>query len=188
MSKLKMDATAATYPMPVVLVGAQVNGKPNYMAVAWFTQANMSPPMMAVALNRSRLTLEGVLKNKTFSINLPGGDLVAEADYCGLVSGKKHDKSSLFSTFYGNLKTAPMIEECRLCMECRLVNSMDLPSHTVMAGEVAGVYADQDLIEGGKIDLRKADPFLLNSPAKSYLGLGTEVAQAWSAGKKLLEK
>jgi len=183
-----MDPSAATYPMPVVLVGALVNGKANYMAVAWFSQVSAEPPMIAVALNRSRWTVEGVVENKSFSINVPGRSLVDEADYCGLVSGEKHDKSSLFSTFYGDLKTAPMIEECPLCFECSLANSLDLPSHTIFVGKVAAVYADQHYVKGGKLDLRKMEPFVLDSPGRSYMGLGSDIAKAWSAGKKLIKK
>ncbi len=188
MPKIKLDANAATYPMPVVLVGAQVNGKPNYMAVGWITQANINPPMLAVALNRSRLTVEGISENETFSVNLPSGRLVDKTDFCGMVSGKKRDKSRLFTTFYGNLKTAPMIEECPLCIECRLFNSLELPSHSIFVGEIAGVYADQDCMNDGKLDMKKIDPFLLTMPDNHYRGLGAEVAKAWSTGKKLLEK
>jgi hypothetical protein len=35
------------------------------------------------------------------------------------VGGEKVDMSKLFDIFYGALKTAPMIRECPLCIECR---------------------------------------------------------------------
>jgi flavin reductase (DIM6/NTAB) family NADH-FMN oxidoreductase RutF len=52
MSKVKIDSNAFTYPMPMMLVGAMVGGKPNFLAVAWVTRDNFNPPMIAVALGK----------------------------------------------------------------------------------------------------------------------------------------
>ena len=65
-------------------------------------------------------------ENGVFSINLPSVEMVEATDYCGVVSGHKVDKSGLFKVFYGKLETAPMIEECRLNMECKLVQKVAL--------------------------------------------------------------
>ena len=40
MSKIKIDSNAFTYPMPMTLVGAMVNNRPNFLAVAWVTRGN----------------------------------------------------------------------------------------------------------------------------------------------------
>jgi flavin reductase (DIM6/NTAB) family NADH-FMN oxidoreductase RutF len=34
--------------MPVSLVGTHVNGKPNFLAVAWFTMAGYKPPRISI--------------------------------------------------------------------------------------------------------------------------------------------
>jgi flavin reductase (DIM6/NTAB) family NADH-FMN oxidoreductase RutF len=47
--------------------------------------------------------------------------MVEVTDYCEIVSGKKNDKSRIFDLFYGELKTAPMIKDCPLNMESKLV-------------------------------------------------------------------
>jgi flavin reductase (DIM6/NTAB) family NADH-FMN oxidoreductase RutF len=47
--------------------------------------------------------------------------MVEVTDYCGIVSGKNNDKSRIFDLFYGKLKTIPMIKDCPLNMECKLV-------------------------------------------------------------------
>ena len=46
--------------------------------------------------------------------------MMEKTDFCGLVSGRDIDKAALFDVFYGELKTAPMITECPLSLECRL--------------------------------------------------------------------
>ena len=51
-------------------------------------------------------------------------DLLEKNDYCGLVSGEKTDKSHVFDVFYGSLKTAPMIKECPVNLECQLIQML----------------------------------------------------------------
>ena len=95
--------------MPVSLVGAHVDGKPNFLAVAWFTMVSYKPPRIAIALGKGHYTNPGIKENKTFSVCLPSEDMAEITDYCGIVSGNKTDKSEIFDLFYGELKTAPMI-------------------------------------------------------------------------------
>jgi flavin reductase (DIM6/NTAB) family NADH-FMN oxidoreductase RutF len=92
--------------MPVVLVGANVNGKANFLALAWFMAAAHDPPKVAVALNKAHYTNQSIKQNRTFSVCMPSEDLVQATDYCGLVSGFEADKSRVFDVFYGKLKTA----------------------------------------------------------------------------------
>ena len=44
MAKVGFNPRTTAYPMPVVLVGATVDGRPNFMAVAWFSNVNSTPP------------------------------------------------------------------------------------------------------------------------------------------------
>jgi len=97
--------------MPMVLVGAVVDGKANFMAAAWVCRVNAKPPMFSIALGHHH-TNKGIEENKEFSINVPDVSMVEKTDYCGLVSGVKNDKSRLFDVFYGELKKAPLIAEC----------------------------------------------------------------------------
>ena len=132
--------------MPTVLVGANVKGKPNYMTAAWATVACMAPPMVCVALNKTRYTVKGIEENKTFSLNVPSLKQVVETDHCGLVSGNAGGQVSRSSrSTYGKLKTAPLAEECPVNIECRLFKSVDCGSHLLYIGEVVEIRADKDL-------------------------------------------
>ena len=108
MEKITVGPMPYMSVMPTVLVGANVKGKPNYMTAAWATVACMAPPMVCVAINKARYTAKGIEENKTFSLNIPSAKLAVETDHCGLVSGAQEDKSKVFRSFYGKLKTAPM--------------------------------------------------------------------------------
>ena len=172
-------------PMPVVLVGTKVKGTVNFMAVGWCTRANADPPMIACGIGNHHHTPRGIAKTGTFSVNIPSRDLLEKTDYCGLVSGANVDKSQVFSVFYGVLKTAPMIRECPVTLECRLVKSVPLPTNTLYVGEIAAAYADLSAVKDGKPDFQAMDPLLLTMPDNTYWTLGSAAGKAWSAGLKL---
>jgi flavin reductase (DIM6/NTAB) family NADH-FMN oxidoreductase RutF len=172
-------------PMPVVLLGTQVDGKDNFMAVGWCARVNGNPPMIACGIAKNHYTPQGITGNKTFSLNIPSVDLLEKTDYCGIVSGANTDKSKVFSVFHGSLETAPMIRECPVTLECRLVQDVPLPTHHLFIGEIVGAYADGSVIRDGKPDFPEIDPLFLTMPDNRYWTLGKHAGDAWSAGKKL---
>lgn len=188
MKKIEIGAGRAYYPMPCSIVGANVGGKPNYLTVAWFSMVNPKPAYIAVAMNKAHYTNSGIRENGTFSVNIPSSEMAEVTDYCGLVSGKTYDKAGHFETFYGKLKTAPMIGECPFNAECRLVQTVDLPAEELFIGEIISTYCDESYLTDGVPDLMKINPFVLVMPAQKYLGLGQEVGPAWEIGKKLIKK
>lgn len=183
--KISAGTNVFIYPMPVVLVGAQAGDKANFMAVGWVSRMNLSPPMMAIGIHKSHFTTELIKKNGTFSINIPGAELLVKTDYCGLASGADIDKSKLFQVFYGALDTAPMINECPLCMECKLVNALELPTQILFIGEIVASYTEEGYLSGGKLDIKKMNPLLLTMPDNSYWSVGAMIGKAWSDGRKL---
>ena len=116
-------------------------------------------------------------------LNIPGMDLMEKVDYCGLVSGEKSDKSEVFDVFYGDLTNAPMIRECPLCMECRLVNAVDLPSNTLFIAEIINTYSEERYLTDGKPDIEKIHPFALTMPDNNYWKVGERAGKAWSIGR-----
>ena len=185
MEKISVGNNVFIYPMPVTLVGTMVNGKPNFMAAGWINRVNANPPMLGIGIHRPHYTTGGILENKTFSVCFPSSKMVEKTDYCGLVSGKKVDKSELFDVFYGNLNTAPMIAECPLCLECRLVQTVELPTNNWFIGEIVESYTEANYLSDGKLDVTKMDPMVLTMPDNGYWKVGQQVGKAWSAGKKL---
>ena len=99
MGKIRINANVFMYPMPVVLVGAIVMGKPNFMAVGWISRVNANPPMLAIGINKAHHTSKGIKENETFSVNIPSADMLDRVDHCGLVSGKRKIRPLFFGSF-----------------------------------------------------------------------------------------
>lgn len=177
--KRAIGAKNFLYPMPTILVGADVNGKPNYLTVAFCGIVQASPPMISVTLGKMHYTNEGIRENKCFSVNIPSRYMVEATDYCGIVSGKKVDKSSIFKTFYGKLEKAPMIFECPVNLECRLVKTMDFGvANEVFIGEIVESYAEERFLCNGTPYIEKVEPIVFSIYDNNYWGIGEHLGKA----------
>jgi flavin reductase (DIM6/NTAB) family NADH-FMN oxidoreductase RutF len=187
MAKVKMPPQRWMYPRPTLLVGANIDGKPNFMAVGGGGVADAEPPMIAVPIRHQQYTLKGILQNLTFSINTPSVDQVREADYCGIISGRKTDKvqDCHFKIFYGDLQTAPLIEQCPLNLECKVLHVLNLGTHAFVIGEVKGTYINEDCLVNGKPDIKKIRPIIFNLETQDYSAIGEVIAKAWSVGREI---
>jgi flavin reductase (DIM6/NTAB) family NADH-FMN oxidoreductase RutF len=181
--KIKLGAKNCLYPKPTTLIGANVNGKPNYIAIAH--NGIMDHGTVSLSMNKRHYTNAGIKQNKTFSVNIPSVGMVKKVDYCGIASGKDVDKARLFNNFYGVLETAPMIEECSISMECKLVQTIDFPTHDIFVGEIVETYCDERCLTDGVVDFSKVDPILFVMNDRSYWKIGERFASAWNAGKEL---
>jgi len=188
MEKIKIDSGAAfLYPMPTVLAGSVVDGKANFMAVGWVSRVNFKPPLIAIALGPHH-TNKGIDENRAFSINIPDVSLIEETDYCGLVSGKKIDKSQLFNVFYGELDKAPLIAQCPVSISLSLFNAVKLPFNTLYIGEAKEVFTEEKYMTDNMLDIKKVNPFTLTMPDNHYWSVGENLGKAWRIGKKLKKK
>jgi flavin reductase (DIM6/NTAB) family NADH-FMN oxidoreductase RutF len=188
MEKIRIDNDAVFLtPMPMVLVGAVVDSKANFLAVAWAARVNFKPAMFAVALG-SHHTNKGIDEHREFSINIPDISLLEKTDYCGLVSGSRTDKSELFELFYGTVANAPLIRECPVNISLTLYDALKLPNDTLYVGEVREVYSAEPFLTEGKPDIEKIQPFTLSMPDNHYWSVGEKLGKAWNAGKILKAK
>jgi flavin reductase (DIM6/NTAB) family NADH-FMN oxidoreductase RutF len=188
MTKKKLGPQPMLWPHPAVLVGANVDGKPDFAAVAWTGVAAGSPPCVTIGLQPHRYSLRGIYQNRTFSVNVPSVDLVKETDYCGLVSGKDADKvkDCGFKVFYGDLKTAPLIEQCPINLECQAIHFLDLGSHILVVGRVMETYFSEDCLTDDKPDIAKVKPFAFGPGG--YLAIGAFFAEAFKIGREIKGK
>jgi flavin reductase (DIM6/NTAB) family NADH-FMN oxidoreductase RutF len=178
--KTSIGAKNVLYPLPTTLVGANVRGSPNYIAIAHI--GVMAMDHISVSMNKRHYTNAGIAENQTFSVNIPSVDMAQITDYMGLVSGQDVDKASLVTTFYGELETAPMIAECPLNIECRLVRTVDFAHHDVFIGQVVATYCQPEYLTDGAVDLARVQPLLFCMTDRSYWQLGSRVGRAWEIG------
>ncbi|MFX1490124.1 MAG: flavin reductase family protein [Promethearchaeota archaeon] len=189
MTKNKIRPGAYLYPMPVSIIGTRVNGKPNFMALAWINVVEYRPPLISISSYETHHTNVGIKENGTFSVNIPSEGMVEVTDYVGLVSGKEVDKSEIFEVFYGELETAPMIVHAPVNLECKIVKIIDTKEfidsekgHEIFIGRVINAYADEYYLTNNIPDIRKIKPFIF-SIDNSYWKIGDKLGRAFSIGE-----
>jgi flavin reductase (DIM6/NTAB) family NADH-FMN oxidoreductase RutF len=174
--------------MPVYLIGANVEGKPNFLTAAWSGVACGEPLMLSVPIRHTRYTLKGIEENGTLSFCIPPVELVKETDFCGIVSGSKVNKVQAcgFEIFYGKLGNAPLIEQCPINMECSVHQKLDLGSHVLIIAKLEEVHVAESCIMDGKPDIDKINTFTYTTtPAMEYRQVGKAIAKAFSVGREL---
>lgn len=184
MGKINIEQKTFCLPWTQTILGSHVQGKPNFMALAWLTRVNFDPAMLGICVGKGHATNGGIRETGEFSINVPDVDMVEVTDYCGIVSAKRDDKSALFEVFYGRLKSAPLISSCPLTMECRVVQTVELPTNTFFIGEIVSLLTEDRCLSEGKPDVQKIRPFLLSMPDNRFWSLGEQVGNAWKDGAK----
>jgi flavin reductase (DIM6/NTAB) family NADH-FMN oxidoreductase RutF len=188
-TKQTLDKVNALYPSLTTILGTKVDGKANFITIAHVGIMNHgTPQFLSFGLHKSHYSNKGIRDTESFSVNIPGKDLVVETDYFGIVTGKSTDKSDILDVFYGESENAPMLTACPVTMECRLDRILDFDTHEIFVGEVIETYADPDVVKAGKIDIARVDPLLFDMASLKYWSLGEPVAGAWNAGKTLKKK
>lgn len=183
--KAKIGNQNVLYPTPVAIVGALVDGKVNFLNISHVGILNASPPhLISLSMAKSHHTNAGIREHRVFSVNILSVDNVVKADYVGMVSGKRTDKSAVFDVFYGELAAAPLIRDCPLSMACRLHDIYDIGSHDIMIGAIEATYADETVLTDGEVDIARVQPLLFDMGSRKYWSLGPAVGECWRSGKK----
>jgi len=104
MKKVKLGPETLLYPTPAVLVGAIVEGKPNFMTAAWCGIASSQPPALSVAIRPQRYTYIGIVENNSFSINVPSATWFKMSIFAAFIPGRKKTNRNYSNAFTGLLK------------------------------------------------------------------------------------
>ena len=186
--KKSLGAEALVYPTPVFVVGTyDMHGKPNVMTASWAGICCSRPPCLAVSLRPATYTYGNIVRRKAFTISVPSEAHVRQADYFGLVSGSGPDKFSIagLTPVKSDLVDAPYVGEFPMVLECRLVRSFELGSHTQFVGEILDVKAEEAMLDKGGADIKKVRPFVFAPDTRGYYGIGEYLGPAFSIGAEL---
>ena len=162
------DYLKETYKMlargGLLLAAADAQGKPNAMTIGWGTVGIIwGKPIFVVLVRPSRFTHALIEISGDFTVNVPTPQIADKVAYFGAVSGRDHDKfrDKGLTTTAGKKVKSPIIEECAIHYECRVVHKNDvIPGelagdirtrayrngdfHRIYFGEILAVYADDD--------------------------------------------
>lgn len=147
------------YPIPAVMVSCGTMEKPNIITIAWTGTVCSNPAMVSISIRKERYSYDMIKESGEFVINLVTKDLVRQADYCGVKSGREVDKfkQMKLTPIPSTTVNAPAISESPVNIECKVTQILPLGSHDLFLAEVTGVAADTSLMdEKGRFRLNQS--------------------------------
>ena len=182
MEKENIGSLVALYPKPLTVVGAEVNGKVNWLVVGH--TGIIGHNRIILSMNDKHYTNKGIHQTGRLSINLVSREMLPKADYAGSVSGADTDKSTLFAYHIGE-NGAPLIDESPLSMECKVVDKFKTDGFDNFICEVAATYVAKDMLnENGRPDYTRLKPVLFEFPTYSYLATGEVIGRGLALDKE----
>ncbi|MDR1917052.1 MAG: flavin reductase family protein [Synergistaceae bacterium] len=191
--KKNMGAGSFLYPTPLVLCGTyDSSGRPNLATLAWAGICCSEPPAVQISIRKQRHTYSSIIEKKEFTVNIPSIKHTAEADFCGMASGRSVDKfdRARLTPLHGQFVDAPIVDEFPFCLECRLLHTFIIGSHDIFIGEILASWVREDCLsdDGGPDPLKMAP--MVYTPTKGggiYYTIGDACGKAFDAGKSLME-
>ncbi len=187
--KKSLGAKTLVFPTPTWIVGTyDQEDRPNAMAAAWGGICCSDPPCIAVSLRKATYTHGNLMARKAFTVNVPSENHAKEADYFGLVSGRKTDKFSAtgLTPTRSELVDAPYIEEFPMVLECNVVHVFELGLHTQFVGQIMDVKADEAVLGAtGHPEIEKVRPIIFAPGEQTYYGVGVSLGRAFAIGKEI---
>lgn len=174
----KRSVTPSTFlaPVPVALVTCRDSGgRPNVLTIAWTGVVCSDPPMVSVSIRPSRYS-HGIIKGSgEFTVNIPPANIIRKVDMCGILSGRDVDKftEAGLTAVPADIVSAPLIEECVVCLECRVTEVVPLGIHDMFLGEVLATHIAEEAVNGkDDVLFERVNPPGYSPMDRTYRALG----------------
>ncbi len=174
--KVKFGTAQMLSPTPVVLVGcAHRSLGRNVLTIAWTGVDCSDPPVVHVSIRPSRFSHRMIKESGCFTVNVPTREILKQVDLCGVVSGRDGDKFARagLTPVDGSAVEAPIVAECPVNFECRVIQIVPLGVHDMFVGEIVGRSADARLVSNDRVDFSKV-------PLVVYVN-----GEYWSLGERI---
>ena len=182
MGKKNVGSLLALYPKPMTVVGAEVNGKVNWLAVGH--TGIIGHDRIMVSMSKAHYTNQGIRKSKKLSVNLVSQAMLDKAEYVGSVSGAETDKSKAFAYHFGEYAT-PVIDEAPVTMECKVEDIYETEGFESFICSIVNTYASDDVLDkDGKLDYTRLKPVLFEFPTYSYIATGEIIGKCLNLDKQ----
>ena len=178
------------YPVPAVMVSCRRPGeKANIITLAWAGTICSDPAMLSVSIRPERYSHDIIKDTGEFVVNLVTKELTAACDWCGVKSGKDHDKfkEMKLTEFKSDFMDVPAIDESPVNIYCIVKKIEKLGSHDMFIAEVKGVTVDDKFMDDkGRFDLTATG--LITYSHGEYFALGKKLGKFGYSVKKPSKK
>lgn len=143
MAKDPVAAAFAKFTYGVYVVGVAHRGRVNALTCAWVMRVSHRPPMVAVAVGKTRFSHGLIAAARAFSVNVLARDQIELARHFGTTSGR--DVNKFAGIPYRTAATgSPILEGVAAWLDCKVVGECPAGDHTIFLGEVVAAWAGEE--------------------------------------------
>lgn len=150
MNKKQANMKSCLQPSPKVLVSCRgLDGENNVLAVGYCCNCSYAPPMVMVGIVPSRYSYKMIKESGCFVVNLVGKEYKETFDYLGSHSKRDEDKLAKMNVKMseGVKVNAPILDDCQVNIECKVVDSIVTGSHEMFVGKIEYVHGDSKIVD-----------------------------------------
>lgn len=181
MVKKDIGSLLALYPMPTTLVGAMVDGMPNWMPIAHVGVVGRD--RIAISCEKHHRTNVGIREAGAVSVSLVDRAMLSKVDFAGAHSGRHVDKSGLFS-WKPARNGAPVPDDAPLALVCDVEDNYqrdEFDDFDTFMLRIRATLVDEAKLDGkGMPDYAAIAPVLFELPGYSYYETGTRLGACLS--------
>jgi flavin reductase (DIM6/NTAB) family NADH-FMN oxidoreductase RutF len=131
-------------PGPVVLLTTARKRRFNVMPMSWHTMMEFEPPLVGCVVSNRNFSFGALEATRECVINIPTVAIIDSAVACGNCSGRSVDKFSRYglTPVPATRVGAPLIAECPVNLECRVVDARFVTKYNFFVLEVVKAWFD----------------------------------------------
>ena len=149
-------------PLPVTLTTCRAKKNDpltdNIIPLSWVGIVEYRPHMVNITIGKNKYSANIIRDRKEFGLCIATVEMMEIVDKCGYSHGDKVDKFKMsgLKKFNADIIDAPLIEECPICLECKVNESVVLETHEVFVAEVVATHINQKyILKNGEPDIEK---------------------------------
>ena len=121
------------------VVASKKQGKLNAQIANTVVQVTSEPPTISVCINKQNLRNEFITESKVFVASVLSQDTpLSFIGHFGFKSGREVDKLKDVNYKLGETKAPIVLDHSLAYLEARVINQLDVGTHTIFIGEVVG--------------------------------------------------
>lgn len=124
-------------PGVIVLISTYNSKKePNIAPKSWLQMVSFEPPILMVSGTKGNTTENNILKSGCFGVNFVNSSMASKVYECIKWFGQERIERTRLRLIEGLKIFAPLVEECKAHLECRLHSTKEIGSGLVIFGEI----------------------------------------------------
>ena len=140
------QAILTKYPESVAIgIARDPQGKYNPITLGWTMIVSHEPPMMAVAIGKTRYSLAAFHQSREFVLTFPSEQQKDEALLFGTKSGRNTDKlaAARCPTVPASEIDSVLLVDAVANFECKVVSETEAGDHVIFVGEVVASHMNE---------------------------------------------